>query len=266
MTQRRFLISLFCAFLLVLAFLYRDRFVYYYRYYFEKTKHESLKNSAFETRRINRIIHNNSDKTFGFDISHYQRKEHIDWNNLMIGDNTIQLQFVILRATMGNTSKDKHFEHFWEQAKESGLICGAYHFYRPDGDPVKQAEVFIDFVKLEKGDLRPVLDIEKMPRRKSREQYISDVKTWLRLVEEAYGVKPIIYTYYHFYKDYLRGNGFEEYPLWLANYNDVEVPSEQDEWMMWQFTENGIVSGINTKIDLNVFNGSVSELKNLTID
>ena len=82
-------------------------------------------------------------------------------------------------------------------------------------------------------------------------------------MEDTYGEKPIIYTYYHYYKDYLRGE-FDDYPLWLANYNDVLVPSEEDSWKMWQFTEKGIVKGINVKVDLNIYNGnswSFSELK-----
>ena len=83
-------------------------------------------------------------------------------------------------------------------------------------------------------------------------------------MEEKYGRKPIIYTYYHYYKDYLRGE-FDDYPLWLANYNDVLEPSVQDPWKMWQFTEKGIVDGINTKVDLNVYNGSFSSFKKLTL-
>jgi lysozyme len=59
-------------------------------------------------------------------------------------------------------------------------------------------------------------------------------------MEDTYGEKPIIYTYYHYYKDYLKGE-FDDYPLWLANYNDVPTPSPDDEWQFWQFSENGIV-------------------------
>ena len=126
-----------------------------------------------------------------------------------------------------------------------------------------KANNFLESVNLESGDLRPVLDIERIPRRKSKEKLIEDLKVWCKIIEEKYGEKPIIYTYYHYYKDYLRGE-FDDYPLWLANYNDVLVPSEEDSWKMWQFTEKGIVKGINVKVDLNIYNGnswSFSELK-----
>lgn len=238
---------------------------YYYALYFNKFAHKKLKNSENETLRIQKIISNNLDKTYGFDISHYQNKEDIKWDSLSIGNKTIPLEFVVMRATMGNRNADKNFDEFWSSAKEHKLIRGAYHFYRADEDPVIQANNFLDNVKLESGDLPPVLDIEKIPKSKSKEKLIEDLKVWCKIVEETYGEKPIIYTYYHYYKDFLRGE-FEGYPIWLANYNDVPEPSPEDHWDFWQFTENGIVYGINSKIDLNIYNGGVWSLKNLTLD
>lgn len=238
---------------------------YYYALYFNKFAHKKLKNSESETLRIQKIISNNLDKTYGFDISHYQNKEDIKWDSLSIGNKTIPLEFVVMRATMGNRNADKNFDQFWSSAKEYNLIRGAYHFYRADEDPVIQANNFLDNVKLESGDLPPVLDIEKIPKSKSKEKLIEDLKIWCKIVEETYGEKPIIYTYYHYYKDLLRGE-FDGYPIWLANYNDVPEPSPEDHWDFWQFTENGIVYGINSKIDLNIYNGGVWSLKSLTLD
>lgn len=238
---------------------------YYYALYFNKFAHKKLKNSESETLRIQKIISNNLDKTYGFDISHYQNKEDIKWDSLSIGNKTIPLEFVVMRATMGNRNADKNFDEFWSSAKEHNLIRGAYHFYRADEDPVIQANNFLENVKLESGDLPPVLDIEKIPKSKSKEKLIEDLKIWCKTVEETYGEKPIIYTYYHYYKDFLRGE-FDGYPIWLANYNDVPEPSPEDQWDFWQFTENGIVYGINSKIDLNIYNGGIWSLKGLTLD
>lgn len=238
---------------------------YYYALYFNKFIHKKLHNSEKETVRIQKILSSNLDKTYGFDISHYQNREDIKWDSLSIGNKTIPLEFVVMRATMGNRSADKHFDDFWELAKKHDLIRGAYHFYRADEDPVIQANNFLENVKLESGDLPPILDIEKIPKRKTNKKLIEDLKIWCKIVEEAYGEKPIIYTYYHYYKDFLKGE-FDDYPLWLANYNDVPIPSPNDEWDFWQFTENGIVHGINTKVDLDIYNGSSWSLKRLTLD
>ena len=254
--------------LLFTGFYLKDKVAFYYAMYFEKFIHKKLKNSEEETARINKIVTEYNGKTFGFDISHYQRTEDIKWDSLTIANGAIPLEFVVMRATMGNRKKDRNFDEFWEKAKENHLIRGAYHFYRADEDPEIQANNYLESVKLEEGDLRPVLDIEKIPRRKSKEEFIENLKVWLKIVEEKYGEKPIIYTYYYYYRDNLKGE-FDDYPIWLANYNDVLTPSEEeeeDDWKIWQFTENGIVKGINTKVDLNIYNGSTFGLKRLTLD
>lgn len=264
--RRYILLGILAIALLGTGYYIKEKAVFYYSMYLKpKFQHKKLHNTEDEAKRIDRIITDNNDKIFGFDISHYQRKEDIKWDSLSVANGAIPLQFVVLRATMGNKSADKHFEEFWKLSKENNLIRGAYHFYRADEDPVIQANNYLANVQLESGDLPPVLDIEKIPKRKSKEKLIDDLKTWCKIVEERYGKKPIIYTYYYYYKDYLKGE-FDGYPLWLANYNDVPAPSPEDDWKLWQFTENGIVSGINAKVDLNIYNGGLWSLKMMTID
>ena len=263
--RREILLLILAVALLGTGFYLKEKILFYYAMYFNKFEHKKLSNSEFEEERINRIIGDYADKTFGIDMSHYQRKEDIEWDSLSIGNRSIPIKFVVLRGTMGNKSTDKHFDEFWKLAKKHNLIRGAYHFYRADEDPVMQANNFLANVKLESGDLPPILDIEKIPRRKSNEKLIEDLKIWCRIVEETYGEKPIIYTYYHYYKDFLKGH-FDDYPLWLANYNDVPQPAPNDDWDFWQFTENGIVYGINTKVDVDIYNGSLWSLKRLTLD
>ncbi len=262
---RFILLGILFVTLLLSGFFLKSKISFYYHTFFKKFEHKKLKNSEREAARIKEIISDNTDKTFGIDISHYQRKEDIDWDSLSIANGAISIDFVVLRSTMGNRSTDKHFDEFWELAKKHEKVRGAYHFYRADEDPVRQANNYLENVKLESGDLPPILDIEKIPKRKSQEDLVKDLKIWCKIMEEKYGEKPIIYTYYHYYKDYLRGE-FDDYPIWLANYNDVPQPSPDDDWDFWQFTENGIVYGINTKVDVDIYNGSLWSLKRLTLD
>lgn len=263
--RRWIVLAILAVSLIFTGFFLKNKIAFYYAMYFNKYHHKNLKNDEKEAARIDKIIREYNDKTFGFDISHYQKKEDIKWDSLTIANDGIKLDFVVMRATMGNRKKDKHFDDFWETSKKNELIRGAYHFYRADEDPVMQANNYLESVKLESGDLRPVLDIERVPRRKSREKFIEDLKVWLKIVEDKYGEKPIIYTYYYYYKDHLKGE-FDDYPLWLANYNDVMVPSPDDDWKLWQFTEKGIVKGINTKVDLNIYNGNLWSFKKLTLE
>lgn len=263
---RRYIVLAILAFaLLFTGFYLKNKVAFYYAMYFQKFEHKKLKNSEIESARINKILSDNTNKTFGIDISHYQREKDIKWDSLSVGNRTLSIEFIVMRSTMGNRSKDKNFQNFWVKAKEKKLIRGAYHFYRADEDPVFQANNFLAQVKLESGDLPPILDIEKIPNRKSKEALIKDLKIWCKIVEEAYGKKPIIYTYYYYYKDYIKGE-FDDYPLWLANYNNVPAPAPTDDWDFWQFTENGIVYGINSKVDVDIYNGSLWSLKRMTID
>ncbi|MFC6267339.1 glycoside hydrolase family 25 protein [Frigoriflavimonas asaccharolytica] len=263
--RRYIVLAILAIALFSTGFYLKNKVAFYYAMYFQKFEHKKLKNSETETARINRILSDNTNKTFGIDISHYQREKDIKWDSLSIGNRILPIEFIVMRSTMGNRTKDKNFQKFWIKAKENNLIRGAYHFYRADEDPVFQANNFLAQVKLESGDLPPILDIEKIPKRKSKEALIADLKIWCKIVEEAYGKKPIIYTYYYYYKDYIKGE-FDDYPLWLANYNDVPTPAPTDDWDFWQFTENGIVYGINTKVDVDIYNGNLWSLKQMTID
>ena len=93
---------------------------------------------------------------------------------------------------MGKDGKDQHFDEYWKTSKKNELIRGAYHFYRPKEDPVQQANNFLETVKLESGDLRPVLDIEKIPKHKSLDDFRSDLKVWLKLLKKLM-VKSLLY-------------------------------------------------------------------------
>ena len=264
--KRNIILFAILAFTMLISGLFlKNKIAFYYAMHFNKAKHKKLSNSESENNRINRIIGENTDHIFGIDLSHYQNKEDIQWDSLSIANRSIPIQFVLMRATMGSASTDQHFEHFWQKAQHHDLIRGAYHFYRVNEDPTLQAQNFIRTSSLASGDLRPVLDIEKISKKSSKESLIRDLKIWLKMVEDHYGTKPIIYTYYHYYKDYLRQD-FQDYPIWLANYNDVATPSEEDAWSFWQFSENGIVHGINTKVDLNVYNGGIWGIRALTLD
>lgn len=235
----------------------------YYPAYYQKMLNKITTrkiNTLYEEQRIKRIVSEHKNKVLGIDLSHYQSREDIIWDSLYLDDGKITLDFAIFRATMGNDSKDKNFPFFWQKAQNQQLIRGAYHYYRPDEDPILQAESYLSVVNLGKGDFFPILDVEQLPKQKTIEQYLKDIQTWLDIVEKKYGKKPIIYTYISFYQDYLHRK-FKRYPLWIANYNNVLTPTQLHSWQMWQFTENGITPGSKVKIDLNIFNGNKQKLK-----
>ena len=197
----------------------------------------------------------------GIDISHYQGD--INWKMLeQTRQGKFPISFIFMKATEGGDYADDKFVANFDSARAHGFIRGAYHFYNPKTDANKQADFFIQSVKLEPGDLPPVLDIEK--KGKDMKKLQQDLKVWLRKVESHYGVKPIIYASYKFKTRYLNDSVFNSYPYWIAHYY-VDSVRYQGDWKFWQHTDVGTLPGIDEKVDLNVFNASLQELKRMQL-
>lgn len=198
----------------------------------------------------------------GIDISHYQGK--IDWELLTQNrEAKFPIHFIFLKATEGGDHGDDTFTQNFGQARKYGFIRGAYHYFIPKTDAHKQADFFIRTVQLAKGDLPPVLDVETTGKQ-SPQELKTAVKTWLDRVEAHYGVKPILYTSYKFKKRYLSDSIFNAYPYWIAHYY-VDSVRYEGKWHFWQHTDVGTVPGIEEEVDLNVFNGTMEELLELTL-
>ena len=199
---------------------------------------------------------------YGIDVSRHQGD--IDWETLKAGFHPdAPISFVYIKASEGSDFKDVKFKENFENARKHGFVRGAYHYFSTTSSGVAQANLFISMVKLGKGDLPPVLDIEEKP--KNKKKYIDEVKVWLKKVEEHYGVKPIIYASSKYKKKYLDDPFFKEYPSWVAHYYIPKL-REGEEWLMWQCSDLGVLPGIKEKVDINIFNGSKKQFKNLLID
>lgn len=200
----------------------------------------------------------------GIDVSHHQGK--INWQKLkdqgMI--DKFPVRFVMIKATEGASRIDPNFKENFFQARENGFTRGAYHFYSIYSSAEKQAEFFIKNVKLEKGDLPPVLDVEHKPKNQTDEEFVVSIRKWLDIVENHYGVKPIIYTYYKFKTRYLNDSVFDDYPYWIAHYY-VDKVEYEGAWKFWQHTDAGRLPGIKGRVDFNIYNGSYYDLRKLTI-
>ena len=200
----------------------------------------------------------------GIDISHHQGR--IDWeklrNNGMI--EKWPVRFVMIKATEGASNIDENFSDNFYNAREYGFIRGAYHFWSNYSTGRAQAEYFLKQVKLEEGDLPPVLDVEHKPKDQTTRDFQLSVLTWLRIVEKHYKVKPIIYTYYKFKTTYLNDSVFDGYPYWIAHYY-VDKVEYKGKWKFWQHTDCGRLPGIKGYVDFNIYNGSYYDLRKLTI-
>ena len=244
----------------ILVGIWHYRYALYYLAFQRTQEGTEVKLAPLTTRMRNfDVLQHHQDKLYGIDISHYQGR--INWKKVAKIQDSFPISFVFIRATAGKTRTDRKFKRNWKLAKEKGFVRGAYHYYRPDENSLEQAYKFIKTVKLKPGDLPPVLDIEDIPRVQSMDRLKVGLKRWLNTVEKHYGIKPILYSGESFYNDFLYQE-FAEYTCWIANYNYYVERIDKD-WQFWQFTDKGSVRGIKEFVDLNIYNGSLKELKSL---
>jgi lysozyme len=252
----------FVLFIMELGYHYRDGLAYYFSFKSDKiTDEEPETKSIYDVRNF-QILERHQGKTIGLDVSEYQGE--IRWSDVDTLEQKYPLHFVFIRATVGRDRNDLKFNANWLGAKENKIIRGAYHYYRPNENSVEQAALFIRTVKLEKGDLPPVLDIEKLPKNQSIDSLKIGLKRWLKIVEAHYKVRPIIYSGEKYYDDFLKEE-FSDYLFWIANYNFYREKIGSD-WLFWQFTEKASIPGIKGNVDVNIYNGDLQQLQHITIE
>lgn len=193
----------------------------------------------------------------GIDVSAYQGR--IEWPQVA----GHQVKFAFIKATEGVTLRDPRFQRNWRGARQAGIYRGAYHYFQPNYDGAKQANLFTRTVPLAAGDLPPVLDVEHAEFHDVA-QMRRNVAVWLRLVERHYGVRPILYSNYSFYKRYLAGH-FDKYPLWLAHYEVAQPTLPRSKWIIWQHSDEAYVPGIRGTVDFNVYQGNFDSLLALRV-
>lgn len=243
------------------AYHYREGLAYYLGFKSDKVLQSATSKHLSDVRNF-QVLEKHEGKSIGLDVSEYQEK--ISWSYVDTLEQKYRLDFVFIRATVGKDRVDRQFKRNWLGAKENKMIRGAYHYYRPNENSIEQAELFIKTVTLRKGDLPPVLDIEKLPKNQSIDSLKVGLKRWLHKVESHYKVKPIIYTGEKYYDDFLKEE-FSSYLFWIANYNFYRESIEED-WLFWQFTEKATVPGIKTSVDINIYNGDLEQLGFITVE
>ena len=143
-------------------------------------------------------------------------------------------------------------------------VAGAYHFFSFDSPGATQAENFINAVGDLHNDLIPVVDVEfygdKNENPPAKEDVQRELKVYLDILEERYGVKPMIYCARPIWDSYIK-SAFDAYPLWVRSVYYPAWFEFGNKWTVWQYQDTGILdgySGYEKYIDLNVLNRNVS--------
>jgi lysozyme len=200
---------------------------------------------------------------YGLDVSHWQKT--IDWGKVQNDTTAGGFDFYIIKATQGASGQDPNFAINWRAARQSTAILGAYHYFIFDDDPKNQAQNFISSVTLKSGDFPPIVDVERNCSNctaldNNTQSVITNLRILLKTLEQHYGVKPMIYTDNDLFERYFK-EAFSSYPFWIAKYSktppaafDPEGDSQGTggpDISIWQFTDDGHVSGIVGDVNLN---------------
>jgi lysozyme len=188
--------------------------------------------------------------TPGIDVSYYQGT--IQWDRVK----NAGIRFAFIRISDGLTNRDAMFDRNWASAADAGVRRGVYQYFRPDENAVAQADLVIEAMLLDGGELPPVIDLETTGG-KSPAQIERLVRVWIDRVRDKLGVEPIIYTSPDFWTQAVGGADLSTQPLWVAHYTNgcPRVPRPWKQWTFWQHSESGQVPGITGPVDLDVMAG-----------
>lgn len=194
--------------------------------------------------------------TRGIDVSKWQGT--VNWDQVSGSG----VRFAFIRVSDGVNYRDGMFSRNWTEARRVGIHRGAYQFFRPNQDVAAQANIMIEAIRADGGELAPVIDVEAANGR-SAAQITAGVREWIRLVQAATGRTPIIYTGPYFWRDSVGNPDMSGNPLWIAHYGPRCPLISEDVWSrwdFWQYTDSGRVPGISGPVDMNYFNGTLEEL------
>jgi lysozyme len=196
----------------------------------------------------------------------------IDWNQLATDKRVVA---IIHRATTGFRADQKYAERKIE-AKKRGYKWGAYHFGKP-GDPIKQADFFLETVKPEPDDL-VALDLESTDG--TKHMSFGEARIFIERIKEKIGRYPFVYANNQvttaIRDTYGQDPLFTKTHLWYARFKDTVTDFPKGTWdtyTLWQFSSEinckptdrpaclYTVPGTDYDMDVNVYNGTVAQLK-----
>jgi lysozyme len=182
---------------------------------------------------------------------------------------------IIHRATIGKRKDTKYAERKAE-ATRRGYRWGSYHLGKP-GNPIKQADFYLDTVK-PSADEVIALDIEGL--NPATDMSLANARRFIRRIHKKTGRYPLLYANQAVVKQisdsYLRDKIFSKTPLWYARFKSLVTDFPTTTWetyTLWQFSseinckpdhpEDCLyrVPGTQTDMDVNVYQGTVDELK-----
>lgn len=188
----------------------------------------------------------------GIDVSRYQGD--IDFEKVKSDG----YDFVILRAGTSQGGKDSSFDAYYDSAEKAGLDIGCY-FYTYDTTvegAEKEAADVLSFLGGKELSYPVFLDFEyeELLSYERTETNTGMINAFCDTIKQG-GYYPGVYIASSVYRNYIDSDALgNKWDFWVASYQDhtPDYMGYSETFSMWQYTNKGSVSGINSDVDLNV--------------
>lgn len=221
----------------------------------------SQKSENYAENLVHQSRFNNYQKINGIDVSYYQ--SDIDWAKVKASG----IEFAIIRAgyrgygSAGTLVQDPSFYTYLRGAKAAGVKVGVYFYTQAINTAEAQAEAqfVLDMLGGASLDMPIYYDIEGVDYDTGRldsaglsvEQKTNLCRAFCNKIISA-GYQSGVYANYSWLTYVIDGASLSKsYPIWVAHYNYETWWTNAME--MWQYSGTGIVPGINTYTDMNVW-------------
>ncbi len=204
-------------------------------------------------------------KANGIDVSKWQGK--IDWKKVKASGIDFAIIRVGYRGENGLLYKDSNADYNIQQAQKAGVLVGVYFFSTAidTKEAKEEAEWTVSLIKGYKISYPVVYDCEGFDNADSRMYNLTakartdNAFAFLNTVKGA-GYEPMFYASK---SDLEQGTAFEterledNFMIWLARYTappypETEKPDYFGRYDMWQYTNKGVVNGIEGYTDMVV--------------
>ena len=210
----------------------------------------------FQYDRHNYLLLQNVQSYPGVDVSAHQGQ--IDWMAVKKSG----IEFAIIRLGYrgygsGKLVEDEYAKKNLKEAKEAGLKIGAYFFSQ--ALDIRETDEEIQFMLNMLSDVEldmPIILDWEIPAEDARTKNmdartLTDIQLHFCGQMKKMGFQPMIYFNWHQSENLYYLSELEDYPFWLALYQDRMTYPWKVE--MWQWTSSGRVPGIAGNVDVNVY-------------
>lgn len=217
-------------------------------------KHRHIK-ASHRTAGVDISRYTISDQIVGIDVS--KHTGIINWDIIKRQG----VDFAYIKSTEGADYLDPRYLYNIKEAKDAGVLVGAYHFFRFHRTGKEQADNFLSQVNVRELDLPPVVDVEDWGQynfSKNTGVVAAEVQSFINNIESRTSRRVVIYADKNSYRKYIEGR-FRNNPIWICSIGTP--PQISQKWTLWQKSQRGKCSGASGIVDINLFNGDSKDWK-----